>query len=120
MDAIEYLKQKKRMAKKNSTGCCAIRCSECPLYAENNGMNCECSELETLYPEKTIEIVEQWAQEHPEKTYLMDFLEKFPNVARMAMHNNIPMVCRKTIYNGVSDIKCIGGCEKCWNELMDE
>ena len=119
MNAIEYFKQRKRMTKVNKNGLCKINCSECPLDNVNNGMNYTCHQLERLKPEKAIAIVEQWAQEHPEKTYLMDFLEKFPNVARMDSNNNIPMACRKSIYNGISDKRCLGGCEKCWNEVMD-
>lgn len=48
------------------------------------------------------------------KTYLEDFLEKFPN-APMECEDN-PEACRASIYG--SD--CTHECEKCWAQLMPE
>ena len=117
MDAIEYLKQKKRMTKKKPTGCCTLHCSECPLFTRNNGMNYECGELETLYPEKAIEIVEQWAQEHPVKTYAQDFFEKFPDAPKGP--SGVPKADRCDIY-GFESPTCEYNCVVCWNLPMYE
>lgn len=82
MDAVEYLKDRTRMTKAGDGvhgGLCEISCTECPLYDENNGMKVNCEKLETLYPEKLVEIVEKWAAEHPRKTRQSEFLKMFPN-----------------------------------------
>ena len=56
MEAVEFFKNYNRM-------CSTIdKCSECPA------VNMKCCELTTDEPEKLVEIVEQWAKEHPEET----------------------------------------------------
>lgn len=75
-----YFAEKKRMIKRTGIGVCRIKCEDCPLGITNNGMNVLCSELETLHPEKAIEIIQKWSDEHPQKTYLTDLLEKYPNI----------------------------------------
>lgn len=68
--------------------------------------------------EKAIEIVQKWSDEHPKKTYVQDFFEKFPDAQRLGTaKNEYPSACRNTIYNK----RCPGeGCYKCWNEPMEE
>lgn len=83
MDAVEYLKAKARMTKVGDgvhDDLCGISCDECPLYDENNGMEVDCQNLESFYPEKAVKIVEKWAKEHPIKTRQSEFLKMFPNV----------------------------------------
>ena len=48
------------------------------------------------------------------KTYLEDFIEKFPN-APMVCEDN-PVACCSTIY----DAECIHDCERCWARFMPE
>ena len=70
MDAVKFLKELHRMCLATD-GCrtCAIRHagSYCPSYLPKI--------------EETVAIVEKWSAEHPVKTRLMDFLEKFPNAS---------------------------------------
>lgn len=77
-----YFAEKQRMTKRTKKGLCETSCSDCPLYNENNGtsegLSCGC--LEMHYPEKAIEIVQQWSDAHPQRTYLSQFLEHYPNV----------------------------------------
>ena len=68
MDAVEYVKQRRRMCdyyKHNN-------CSKCPAFSceECGGLN----GISTMVP-----IVEQWAKEHPVKTRQSEFLKMFPN-----------------------------------------
>ena len=56
MEALEFLRNYDRM-------CSTIdKCSECPA------VNMKCCELYTYEQAKLVEIVEQWAKEHPEET----------------------------------------------------
>lgn len=72
MDAIEYLKNKERCV-------CRSSCLRCPFDSTNNGKNVECEDLEVLYPERAVEIIEKWSAEHPVKTRQSEFLKIFPD-----------------------------------------
>ena len=66
-------------------------------------------------PEEIVKTLEEWAKEHPEKTYKDDFLEKFPNVRKSA--DGCPTPCRKVVYGGMG---CNGyKCKDCWNVPME-
>ena len=66
MDAIEYVKQRKRMCDyyKHCSKCPAFSCEEC------GGLN----GISTMVP-----IVEKWAKEHSVKTRQSKFLEQWPD-----------------------------------------
>lgn len=85
MDAVEYLKDRTRMTKAGKHNpchdACGISCNECPLYEGNSGLEVDCQNLESFYPEKAVEIVEKWSAEHPKKTRQSEFLKMFPNAA---------------------------------------
>lgn len=72
MDAVEFLKEYHRMCK-------SVDCIKCGLYHLNNETGSNCSEYIEAHPDKAVQIVEQWSKEHPRKTRLQDFLEKYPN-----------------------------------------
>lgn len=76
MDAIKYLKEKKRMTK----DCDVTKCTECPFWSGNNGEYTACGMLEGLHPEKAVEIVEKWAKENPLKTRQSELMKVFPNI----------------------------------------
>lgn len=63
-----YLTEWRRMTKQRKDGICELNCIDCPLSRLNNGIGVHCSVLETNYPEKAIEIVQRWSDEHPQKT----------------------------------------------------
>ena len=68
MDAVEYVKQRRRMCdyyKHNN-------CSKCPAFSceECGGLN----GISTMVP-----IVEKWAKEHPVKTRQSEFLKQWPD-----------------------------------------
>lgn len=62
-----YFIEKLRMTKRTREEGCKIKCSECPLSCQNNGTSefTSCITFEMLYPEKAIEIVQRWSDEHP-------------------------------------------------------
>ena len=68
MDAVEFLKARRRMCETND-------CNKggCPLFEHNcdNGTDEE--------KVQTVAIVEQWAKEHPVKTRQSEFLKMFPH-----------------------------------------
>jgi len=72
MDAVEFLKERKRLCEVYFE---KTECKECPL--EN--MGCWTVDFCTDDScEKVIAIVEQWSKEHPRKTRQSVFLEQYP------------------------------------------
>lgn len=119
MDAVKFIKEQARMLNRNENGFCNISCVECPLGPTNNGHNIKCTTFEIKHTEEAVRIVEDWSRNHPQKTYLMDFMEKFPNCEKDC--NGIPEACRKHIYPQTTKKDCCGiKCSDCWNEPMPE
>lgn len=109
-----YFKEKERLC--NSTA----NCYNCPLSSNNNGKNITCDNLQTTHPKKAIEIVQKWSDEHPQKTILSDFLEKYPN-APLNVHGIPEDLCPHDL--GLEDIYeyCVGTeCSECWNKPLQE
>lgn len=109
--------------------CKEAKCKDCPLSG-GNADDCWVCTYPDSYPDEDIDaIVDKWVEEHPVKTYMQDFFEKFPNAER-DLTNNIPknrfiVLCRKSIY--ADKLPCLGGhlqslfkCKKCWNQEMKE
>lgn len=70
MDALEFLKEERRMCNSFDIGCV-----KCPL----GDIGCCVSPEETDEEfEKEIAIVERWSKEHPRKTRQSEFLKLFP------------------------------------------
>ena len=123
MDAVKYLKEKRRML--NSLGrkfgvCNGVLCSVCPFSNTNNGKGLSCSDFEAEYPEEVVAIVEKWAAEHPPKTMLQDFLERYPNAPLDKI--GTPFICpyeigyeEQRLDRNCNDI----GCVKCWNRPIE-
>lgn len=117
-----YLAEKQRMTKKHKPNAggyiCELDCLDCPLSHSNNGIGEPCFGLETHYPEKVIAIVQKWSNEHPQKTYLSEFLKNYPN-APLA-DDGTPDICPEKL--GLTAIKkpCFGDCVGCWNQPIEE
>lgn len=117
-----YFAEKARMTKKDKLGRCKLYCGECLLNNKNNGTseNLLCGAFEAIYPEKAIEIVQRWSDEHPQKTYLSELLKAFPN----AQLNDSGMpkgMCPHEL--GLKDIDCgktDNACVKCWNQPIED
>ena len=106
MDAIKYLKEKERMCYKQED------CTHCPLKIDDDNT---CSILEETNPEEAVEIVEEWSKEHPQKTILLDFLERYPNATLSS--KGVPICC--ALHLGYLD-KCEAICSDCWNRPLVE
>lgn len=118
MDAVKYFKEKKRMLKALG-GCKAVNCKKCPFGSFENGSSLTCTDFQNHHPEKAVAIVEKWSQEHPGKTMLQDFLEKYPK-ARLRDNGTPKDVCPYSL--GYEEHKgcCDGRCMKCWNRPLEE
>lgn len=113
MTALEYLKQKRRMTKN-----CSI-CFDCPLSYKNNGMKLSCCDFEILFSEESISIVQKWAEEHPVKTIMQDFFEKYPEALKTSAGN--PLCCAKELgYVCIDDCNKYRACYDCWNRTLEE
>lgn len=116
MDAVEYLKTKRRLCKAHT------ECRRCPLNIEECGyaIGCPRGELERENVEELVRRVEKWAKEHPVETRQSRFLKEFPNVIRTTYGAiGICPVCVDT------DAKCGDeGCEECkekyWSEEIED
>ena len=116
-----YFAEKRRMTKRAKNGICKTKCSDCPLCSENNGIseNLSCTNFEMHYPEKAIEIIQKWSNEHPQKTYLTELLKNYPN-AKLG-ENGVPMNMCPSIL-GLQDLENCGeiSCVECWNQPVKE
>lgn len=125
MDAVEYIKEAKRICKSRSV--CKSVSSKCPLLDENGHCTatadiCDADIIEKT--EKAVRIVEQWAKDNPLKTRQREFLKRFPNADLtrlqpcMIEKDKRPMWCGK-----YADFGANGCCDECryayWNEEVD-
>jgi hypothetical protein len=115
-----YFAEKRRMTKITEGGICKLKCSNCLLCSDNNGTSedMSCTTFEMYYPEKAIAIVQKWSDEHPQTTYLSEFLKNYPN-APLDDEGAPKGVCPHTL--GLMDIdNCDDNCIKCWNQPVEE
>lgn len=118
-----YFAEKFRLTKKKElsdvTYICKLDCNKCPLSHLNNGMNIPCTNLEKSYPDKAIAIMQKWSDEHPQKTYLSEFLKKYPNA--LLEDDGTPNFCPYRLgLMGADDCRNDGDCVKCWNQPIEE
>lgn len=121
MDAKIFFEEARRMCKKQAVcrGCPALGkdaiCLLFGLHNPNAAKNID----------KAIEAVEKWSQEHPRKTRLMDFLEKYPN-AKLADGTEFPKIY--PINLGYCKTDCCASCthrgnslpQWCWEQEVQE
>ena len=68
MDAVEFLKAKKRMCSNMDN------CTSCGLYKEHTDCDTRCF----THPEEIVAAVEKWVAKHPIKTRQSEFLKNYP------------------------------------------
>lgn len=113
-----YFAEKQRMTKPQKNGMCELDCTDCPLSFMNNGTNIECPHFETLYPEKAIGIVQKWSNEHPQKTFVTEFLKNYPHA--VVNGDGIPnSVCPYDL-GLMNKHDCRKTCIECWNQPVEE
>lgn len=125
-----YFAEKARMTKRVKNGLCKLGCSNCPLCSINNNKGQSCTAFEMLYPEKAIEIVQKWSDEHPQRSYLSEFLENYPNAQLKTVLSYspgaIPLGIPKCIcpYHlglmSVDNCRKDHNCVKCWNRPIED
>ena len=72
MDAVKFLKEYERMCET------CFNCDGCPIQgAKPNLMSC--GDFRRENASVFVSVVEKWAEAHPVKTRLQDFMEKHPN-----------------------------------------
>lgn len=115
-----YFIEKLRMTKRTKNGLCESKCGNCPLCSNNNGEGLSCPDFEMYYPEKAVKAVQEWSDAHPQRTYLTEFLEHYPNAE--LDENGIPKICLwKLGLTAIEERNCIeGDCIKCWNQPIEE
>lgn len=113
MDALEFLKERKRMCN------CYKDCCDCPLEAAI------CTGSSTMPDEdykRIVAAVEQWSKEHPRKTRQSVFLEQWPNC--MIDNNGVVGICPRNVDNkcicdlGRSDM-CPGCRREFWGQEVE-
>lgn len=110
-DTLLFAKERRRM-------CQHTQCTDCGLFTNfcvlGRGGSTKENDIHIL------EVVQKWSDEHPQKTYAMDFFEKFPDAPRKDLnveHLGVtPEACKRSVYGG----KCKHVCSICWNSPMEE
>lgn len=113
-----YTHEKTRMTKSVVNGVCHIRCTDCPLSRFNNNEKIVCSELELFHSETAVQIVQRWSDEHPQKTYLSEFLKNYPN-AQLRIDGTPKGVCLYAL-GLINKDDCDNNCVKCWNQPIED
>lgn len=74
MDAKRFLEEWQRMCNAH------LECNGCPTHWDGLNNHCLSARVVSMWDiDDLIAKVEQWAEEHPRKTRLDDFKEKYPN-----------------------------------------
>lgn len=111
-----YFLEKQRMIKKHKY-ICEFECADCPLHWSKNGKSIPCTKLEKSYPDKAIAIIQKWSDEHPQKTYLSEFLKHYPNT----LLNDAGLPKDVCLYNlGLTDCRNDCNCIECWNQPIKD
>lgn len=106
MDAVKFLLEFDRMCRS------CQGCAGCPAIG-----SCDCSRESVEDLKRLVGIVERWSKDHPQKTRLQDFRERYPNAVMKI--NGVPLVCCENLgYCKECDTNI--GCVKCWNAPMEE
>lgn len=79
-----------------------------------------CSDFETLYPEKAIEIVQRWSDEHPQRTYLSELLKIFPNTPLKDDGTPKGICLHELGATSLDNCEVDNACVKCWNQPMED
>ncbi|MFR1300797.1 hypothetical protein [Eubacterium callanderi] len=117
MDVPTFFKEYDRMCKYYKI---EWDCGSCPLVTEITDLQGSCLEQCKRYPEKSVAIVEQWAKEHPVRTYKSVFLEKFPDAAK---EDGVPAACVVAVFGEKKKPEgCYNSinCSDCWNREVEE
>lgn len=108
--AVNFIRESKRMCEYYRHDC-----DKCPMSIMNNGYDRLCTVVIEQYPDRAIEIVQKWSDEHPVKTRLDDLLEKYPNV-EIVDGRPLFYPVRLGYCKGCDRCNIRGLAKECWNE----
>ena len=115
MDALEFLRERKRMCESFGTSCdgCPLHGHPCTSISSMNDGDCE----------RLLVEVEQWSKEHPRKTRQSAFLEQWPNAWTYA--DGVLSICPNRVADWHRSTlgTCISGskiCEDCRREFWGQ
>lgn len=116
MDAIEFIKELNRMCEYYRKDGCRKGDERCPACGH------ECKNFKSMVYDdfKIVNDVKQWSSEHPQKTMLQDFLEKFP-LASLGYEGTPEDICPNGL-GYTSESYCKNrprDCVKCWNRPVE-
>lgn len=111
MEFIKAMKIRQRMCSRNKD------CGLCPLSGTNNGRNTHCINLMSEYPEEAEKALEKWDKEHPVKTILDEFKEKYPD-APLNDDGTPKRICPAIL--GYKNLDYCSSCIKCWSQPAKE
>lgn len=101
--------------------CQANACRTCPLMAQLTEDEIDCIDFLESHPDKSVYIVQRWSDEHPQKTFLTDFIEKYPKAP--LGENGVPSnFCpyHLGLISKISFNDCPHYCAQCWNTPINE
>lgn len=117
MDAVKYVKEQYRMCHSE------YGCEHCPLNDSKPEFPGDCASWRYKNAEKAVELVEKWSAEHPRKTMMQDFFEKFPKAPK----NREGAPCDCPYYCGYCRDTCCEDddgnemtCLECWSRPLEE
>lgn len=118
MDALEFIKQSKRMCRSYE------ECKDCPARSDGYE-DCHIDTSLDINAEIAVDIVEKWAQEHPEKTRQSEFLKLLPKNATPKMKFDVLDVCpalfiSKDWLHDCNKVDCTDCKAKFWREDMSQ
>ena len=111
MDALKFLKEFKMMCHTYTE----TMCKGCP---REKCLKCEIEELSDTGIKELINDVEKWSKEHPLRTRLQDFREKYPNA--QICESGLPSACYRSLGYCKSCDPVGNNCEVCWNMPVEE
>lgn len=111
-----YMHEKKRMTKAYESEVCGIKCENCPLGKGNNGKDISCLRLELNHYNYAIQIVQEWSNDNPPKTFLSEFLRNYPNA--VVDGDGVPRGICPYEMGLTKEHDCMQTCEQCWNHYI--
>lgn len=111
MDALKFLEEFDRM-------CVYYKDKICRGCPREGSPNCIIAAMGKEERAKLIRDVEQWSKEHPLRTRLQDFLEKYPNAPHS--DNGTPVICCANLGYDENWVLCNSDCVACWNKPVEE
>lgn len=111
MDALEFIKEAKRMCQSYE------KCEACPVYGDGYD-DCRIDAMQDIDEEIAVDIVEKWAQEHPEKTRQSEFLKPLPQNVVPKMNGDVLDICPAVFISGGLMVYCPRtSCQNCKAEF---